>query len=151
MMEGERLIAAESTANLRRGLLEGYILIVTDRRMVGFKSLKSGVLGVYSFAEGMADGIHGAERSLREKAMNQASEILSRKDKDFEIAKEEIVHVELSPPGHVRNGLLRIVPRSGDPIDLGIRVTTAGHPFYRRLVATMQSFAPDRLIVHAKR
>ncbi len=151
MLEGERLIAAESTANLRRGLLEGYVLIVTDRRIAGFKSLKSGILGVYSFADGMPDGVLGLEKAQREKVQSQVNGFLDRKDKDFEVYKEEVLRVEISPPGPFRNGLLRITPRSGNSIDLGIRVSTSGHPFYRRLLTSVQSFAPDKLVVHAKR
>lgn len=116
MMPDEQLISAESTALLRRGLVEGYLLIVTDRRVVGIKSLKAGFLGSGSAAGAVAGGAVGAaigaklQQSAEDRARGRAVEALASEKKDFEFAKTGLACIEFTEPTLFRGGLLRFVP-----------------------------------------
>ncbi len=157
MMPGERPIALEITALLRRGLVEGYVLVVTDRRIAGFKSLKAGVVGTGStvrpFLGGSVGGVlqQRAEREMaqrpEEKMREHAGELLSRDKKDFEFFKDQVARIEFGPASLLRGAELRVVPRSGEPVKLQIRVPKSTHPFYQHLVTVAQRFLPESVVL----
>lgn len=144
----ENVLGGVSSAQLKKGLLGGYGLYLTDRRIIGVKArtkaLVSGVVG------GIVGGVAGAlttqavARLTRDEKVKLIGEL--EKNKDFEVLKDEVTEIELKKP----NPLMRLVTGLGGGhiiIRTGggkeIKITNYGKGEHELLLDLMRRFKPE--------
>jgi spore coat polysaccharide biosynthesis protein SpsF (cytidylyltransferase family) len=120
-MEGERLIGGVASIWLRRKRWKpGYGIYATDRRLIGVKTSKGyrALLVTTALTKSSKYAIQRAEEVSRSESDKTLREV--EKNKDFEIAKEQISRIEITRPSGFKVGHLRIIPKSGSEIDIHV-------------------------------
>ncbi|WP_048152077.1 zinc ribbon domain-containing protein [Palaeococcus ferrophilus] len=141
----EYVIGGISSGDLRRGLLAGYSLYVTNMRVVGVKSkkaalldfVKSGGLGAIPATVAEIKKDPNREKLLRE---------LEKAKKDFELYKDNIVSIEIKKPGFIKAGHIIFRTRSGEEVKIQL-LSSLGDREYKYLVELLKHFKPESLLL----
>ncbi len=134
---GEICLGGFASANLKKGLMKGYGVYITNRRIIGVKKRK---LALPSMLLG---GVAAwAMEKMTEGERIRLVEELDR-DKDFEIYKEDVRAIELKKPSLLRRGHLRIISTSGEETKIMILNKKA----FEALREMMSVFKPEALTV----
>ena len=132
---GRNLVAVLHTAALSRGTLKGYGLIVTHDALIGAKKYTDNhYLALLS----------NLDESGRRGAQQVASTLMQ--SADFEVAHDEIVAIDIKPPGRFKPGALML--RSGTTeLKLTISGTfgTGSKQLPEILVALLDPVAPEKV------
>lgn len=135
----ETFIGGFAGGFLEKGFHIGYGLYFTSERLLGIDlgSHGGGALGgtMAGFIQGQLMPNLPPEEGARVIAWLAGM-------KDFEVAKDDIVRVELKHVG-LAFGHMVITPRTGTPISIKLRHRTA----YDRLVQLTQAFCPERVVL----
>ena len=126
-MEEEMYIGGMSSANLKKGLMSGYGVYATTRRIIGTKKhggvLKgfavAGVLGAKAgtvFGDSLRHNL--AQAFTKDESVKQISDL--EKHKDFDINKEDIAQIEVKKPGTMHSGHIKIKPKQGKEIEISM-------------------------------
>ena len=129
------IIAVLHSAHFKKGLLEGYGILVTPEKIVGAKKFKMGFFAALLIDESKLD------IATRMKAYEVAKEI--QENKDFEIPIRQLLGLELKKPGRLWAGHLQITSTSGE-YKVKIVAQTTGTEF-RILQTALTLFAPNVL------
>jgi hypothetical protein len=126
---------------LARGLIRGYAIYATTKRLIGVKKRKQVLEATFLGLPGAVKVSRDAkkEKSALEKGKSkQAIEDLL-KSKDFEANKNDIKLISIKKPGAFKQGHLKILLNSGKEIE--IKLGSRG--IFERVGQIMQSFSPD--------
>ncbi len=137
----ERILGGVSSANMKKGFLAGYGVYVTDRRIIGVKERKKGLMSGLAFRFGGVIGALIATKMTLDDMKKTLAEIEKRKD--FEVYKDDVTYIELKKPGRIRGGHLKIMRRFGDEIKIDVN----GKKEYETLLEALQQFKPEALRV----
>mgnify|MGYP000094191492 CR=1 FL=1 len=144
--EEEYVIGGISSANLAKGFLRGYGVFVTNRRVIGVKARKKGL--VTGLLAGFMGGALGAiiasklgGRLTREEGVKLLSEL--EKSKDFELFKDNIIGIELKKPSLVKTGHIIFRTKFGDKV----KIRVFGKKEYEELLNLMNYFKPEAITV----
>ena len=141
--EQERYLGGIASKALARGLVEGYGLYATTRRLIGV-SKKKQVLGV------LLAGLPAAfkvQRDTRKEMSNlqgdESAEAIKEllKTKDFEIEKKDVKKISIKKPGRLSPGHLKILSTSGE--EIGIKLLATYHGIFEEVGDLMQKFCPE--------
>jgi hypothetical protein len=137
-MTEENVLGGVSSANLKKGLIAGYGLYATDRRIIGVMAREKGV------ALGMTAGLAGflttkdIEKLTRDEKAKLISELEEKKD--FEVLKDRVAEIELKKPGFIGlGGQITIRTSAGEEIKIGMY----GKKEYEIILDSMQRFKPE--------
>lgn len=139
-MSEEILIGGVYSANLKKGILRGYGLYVTNRRIIGVKSKKS----ISILMGGAMGGLIGralVDKLSRDESKKAIDEIESKKD--FDLLLEDVSKVEIKKPSFFKVGYIKIKSRNGDEMDIIIR----NKKDYGLLSDIFKKAIPDRVVV----
>jgi len=125
------------SANLKKGLLKGYGLYITNRRIIGVKkrALALPALLVGGLAAWAMEKVAEDERVKLVEELD--------KNKDFEIYKERVQAIELKKPSFFKRGHLRIISTSGEETKIMVLDKKA----FNALREMMSAFKPEALTV----
>jgi len=136
-MENEFFIGGVESVKLKRGMLAGYNIYATSRRLIGVK--KRGKAIIFRSIAPLADFAGSKERS------DMAIEKLKEMEKDFELFREDISKLEMKRPPRFgpfqTSGYLRIMTRAGE--DIKIKVETRED--FEKVKGIISKFMPDAL------
>jgi hypothetical protein len=123
--------------HLVRGMMRGYELHVTNRRLFGVKNRKAG--GGWILGVGTAGAIGGkiAERMAGDDSRKTIQELEEKSD--FSVSKDSISQIEVKKPGTFTRGHLLISLRSGKPIEIKIADKSA----YQPTLELVRKFCPE--------
>src|SRR5713101_5239646 len=134
-MSTSDIIGVIHSSHLKKGLLEGYGLLVTPEKIVGAKKFKMG-----AFAALMADETN-LSIPVRMEAYEAAKEI--EKHKEFELSRSQVLAIEVKKPGTFRGGHLLITSTSGEhKVKLVAQMTPKE---LQILLTSLSRFAPSIL------
>lgn len=138
MVDDELYLGGFTSANLTKGIMRGYGIYATNKRIIGVKS-RGGVL-----AGALVGGVIGLalQKKLTDDKSAKMIQELDEK-KDFEIGKDQIAQIEVKKGGLMKNGQLMIVPKSGEPI----KIKVYGNNEFSMTRDLMQSFSPESVKV----
>jgi len=147
-MEAEQYLGGMASANMKKGLMSGYGIYATDRRIIGTKKhagvmkgfLVAGALG------GKAGTIKGnflrgtlAQAFTKDESAKQIQDL--EKHKDFDIYRENIAEIEIKKPGTMHGGHIKVKPKQGKEIEVSLH----GHEEFGHMVDLMRAFFPEAL------
>jgi hypothetical protein len=149
-LEEEQYIGGFTSAHLKKGLMSGYGIYATTRRIIGTKK-RGGVLKGH-FVAGLLGGKAGtvkgtilrsafAQVFTKDENAKQIQDL--EKNKDFDIYKENITQIEVKKPGAMHSGHVKIKPKQGKDIELSMR----GREEFEHTVELMRAFFPEVLKV----
>lgn len=133
----ERLIGGIASGDLKKGFTRGYGIYVTSRRIIGIKKRKLGLAG--ALTSGVASWASGG--LTVEESRRAISEL--EKEKDIEVARDEVASIELRKPTFFKRGHLIIRLASGEEI----KIMVLGKKAFEALRQLMQAFKPEALTV----
>nr|MDO8132958.1 hypothetical protein [Candidatus Njordarchaeum guaymaensis] len=149
-MEEEQYLGGFTSANLKKGIMSGYGIYATNRRIIGTKK-RGGVLKGFLVASalgGKAGTIKGdilrgafAQAFTKDESAKQIQDL--EKNKDFDIYRDNIAQIEIKKPGTMRGGHIKIKPKQGKDIEVSMR----GREEYGHMVDLMRAFLPEALKV----
>ena len=139
-----------TSANFKKGIMSGYGIYATTRRIIGTKK-RGGVLKGFMVA-GMLGGKAGtikgdilrgafAQAFTKDESAKQIADL--DKNKDFDIYKENIGQIEIKKPGTMHRGHVKIKPKQGKDIEISM---AKGEEF-GHMVDLMRAFLPEALKV----
>lgn len=133
-MKDEVFIGGVESSKLGKGMLWGYGMYVTSRRLIGVRKLaKAAMAGLLRDYGGWVTSEEKSDVLIKE---------LEGMKKDFEIFKEDISQVEMKKPSALwGGGYLKIIPEAGGEIKIKIG---PGKDF-ERLKAIFEKFKPEVL------
>jgi len=137
MQSEEEYLGGFTSANLKKGMIAGYGIYATNRRIIGIKSRK-GVVGrllLGGITVGILDKL-GAKITRDESA--KMIEELDKK-KDFEISKEQVSQIEIKKPSFMSRGHLTITLKSGEDV----KVLVGGKKEFEQTRDLMLAFLPE--------
>lgn len=147
-MEEELYLGGFTSANLKKGLMSGYGIYATTRRIIGTKK-HGGVLKGFLVASalgGKAGTVKGdllrgafAQAFTKDQSAKQIQDL--EKNKDFDIYKENITQIEVKKPGAMHRGHIKIKPKKGKDIEVSMR----GREEFDHTVDLMKAFLPEAL------
>jgi len=132
--EEEQLLGGLTSGDLHlKGRVSfGYGIYVTNKRIIGVKSMKgllaSGLLGLAGLWVGRTDSSAKAIAELEEK-------------KDIEVRKEDVSEIEMKKPHGIRAGYLNIALNSGG----SVTVTIGNKKEFKTIRDLMAAFRPEVL------
>jgi hypothetical protein len=129
------IIAVLHSAHFKKGLLEGYGILVTPEKIVGAKKFKMGFFAALLLDESKLD------IATRMKAYEVAKEI--EENKDFEVPLNQLLGLELKKPGRLWAGHLHITSTGGEYKVKIVAQTTATE--FRILQTALTQLAPNVL------
>ena len=136
-MENEVFIGGVESVKLKRGMVAGYNLYATSRRLIGVK--KRGKAIVFRSIPILADLAGSKEKS------DMAIEKLKEMKKDFELFKEDISELEIKKPPRFgpfqTSGHLKIMTKAGK--DIKIKIESRGD--FERVKEIISKFKPEAL------
>jgi len=138
MVKGEVYLGGFTSANLKKGLIKGYGVYITNKRIIGVK--KRG----WAIAGAIVGG--GVGRAIAKKMTKDLSDKTIKEleqKKDFEAYKDQIKEIELKKPGFMRGGHLQITLKSGEKTKIKID----GKGEFEALNTMMNAFKPEALKV----
>jgi hypothetical protein len=122
---------------MKRGMVAGYNLYATDRRLIGVK--KRGKAILFRSIAILADLAGSKEKS------DMAIEELKEMEKDFELLKEDISRIEIKKPPRFgpfqTSGHVRITTKAGE--DIKIKIESRGD--FDRVEEIISKFNPEAL------
>lgn len=137
MEQNEEYLGGFSSPYLKKGILTGYGIYVTNVRLFGVKNRKAGV----GWLVGAASGSAGVARRLSEKlSKEENTKTISElfENKDFEIRKDQITAIEVTKP-RFAFGHLTITSKTGDSRSIKI----GEKHIYEQVRALMEAFFPE--------
>lgn len=135
----EEYLGGFASANLKRGLVAGYGIYATNKRIIGVKRKALGTMLAAPF--GVVDYLIVRKLSKDESAKTIAE--LDEK-KDFDIAKESLASIEVKKPGMLgTGGFLLLTPKNGE----ATKVMIYAKKEFGQLRDLMQAFSPEILKV----
>jgi len=136
-MENEVFIGGLESVKLKRGLVAGYNIYATSKRLIGVK--KRGKAIIFRSVAPLADLTGSKEKS------DIAIEKLKELNKDFELFREDISELEIKKPPRLgpfqTSGHLRIVTKTGEDI----RIKMESREDFERLKEIISRFMPQAL------
>jgi len=137
----EEFLIGGFTSTMKKGLIAGYGIYVTNKRIIGIKARKRYVVGaiIGTILGGPAFG-ESLGRALTKDESRKLIEELDKK-KDFEAYKEDISYIELKKPSFWRRGHLLVAMKSGE----SIKVLVDEKGDYERLLTLLREFYPEAL------
>jgi hypothetical protein len=146
MEEQEKYLGGVTSKWLARGMIRGYAIHVTNKRIIGVKERRrtfeesgGGLVGFLLERRAEKKDTAEEERLEEDKGEQALEELL--KTKDVEINKTDIKWMQLKKPGKIHQGHLRILLKSSQEIQIKI-----GAPWIFDAVAQLiQSFYPQVL------
>lgn len=149
-MEEEQYIGGMTSANMKKGVMSGYGIYATDRRIIGTKKRKGVLKGflVAGVLGGKAGTVKGdilrgafAQAFTKDESAKQIQDL--EKNKDFDIYKENIAEIEIKKPGTMHGGHIKVRPKQGKQIEISMR----GREEFGHMVDLMKAFFPEALKV----
>jgi hypothetical protein len=138
-MENEVFIGGVESVKLKRGMVAGYNVYATSRRLIGVK--KRGKAIILRSIAPLADLAGSKEKS------DIAIEKLQELKKDFELVREDISGLEIKKPPRFgpfqTSGHLRIMTKAGQ--DIKIKMETRQD--FERVKEIISKFMPEALKV----
>jgi hypothetical protein len=149
--EGEYLLGGFNSLNLTKELMAGYGIYVTNKRIIGAKSVDGRELFIYgalagslapSIGIGGSLGVLGGELAVLDERTKEESKKALREleqKKDFEARKEQVTSIELKKPGIIRTGhfIITLNTRKRTKIDVW------GNKEFDALLEMMNRFVPE--------
>jgi gas vesicle protein len=137
-VEDEEYLGGFTSKNLKKGVISGYGIYITNKRIIGIKKRK------WVIAGHIIGGVIGwaVAAKLTKDESRKALEELDRK-KDFDVYKEEVSSIELKKPGLMRAGHLLITKNDGETI----KIVVGGKKEFKALKEMMSAFKPEALRV----
>jgi hypothetical protein len=149
-LEEEQYLGGMASANMKKGLMSGYGIYATDRRIIGTKK-RSGVLKGFLVASalgGKAGTVKGnilrgalAQAFTKNESAKQIQDL--EKNKDFDIYKENIAEIEIKKSGAMHGGHIKVKPKQGKEIEVSMH----GREEFGHMVDLMRAFYPEALKV----
>jgi hypothetical protein len=139
-LEGqEEYLGGFSSPHLVRGMMRGYELHATSKRLIGVKNRKAG--GGWMLGVGVGGVIGGAVAGRV--TSDQSAKTIQELDqkKDFSVLKDQISRIEVKKPGTFTRGHIVVSLRSGDPVEVKIAEKRA----YEQTMHLIQKFYPEAL------
>jgi hypothetical protein len=140
-VQEEEYLGGFTSIKLAKGMLAGYGIYATSKRIIGIKSRKTALAAL---GGGLILGVPGVVLAQK-LTYDQSSKWIKELDesKDFEIAKGHISHIEIKKPGLVSKGHLAITTRTGDTV----KVLIVGQKEFEQMRDLMQVFLPESVTV----
>lgn len=143
MDEQEEYLDGVASKWLARGMIRGYGLYATTKRLIGVRKrkqfLETKFLGLPAAIKVSRD--EKKEYSKLEKGESQQFIEDLLKSKDFEANKNDIKLIILMRPGRFKQGHIKIVLKSGEDISLKLGSRT----IFEKVGEILQSFSPNVL------
>jgi hypothetical protein len=139
-MEGqEEYVGGFTSPHLVSGMMRGYELHATTKRLIGVKNRKAG--GGWMLAVGVGGAVGGAVagRMTRDQSAKTIEELEQRRD--FSVLKDQISQIEVKKPGTFTRGHIVVSLRSGGPVEVKIADKRA----YEQTMELMRKFYPEVL------
>jgi len=116
-MDEEEFLGGFTSSNLKKGMMKGYGVYATGKRMIGIKSRMGAITS--ALVGGLVGGALGAIASSKigEKlAKDESAKAIKELDekKDFEVHKEQISLITIKKPAMFSGGHLLITIKSGE-------------------------------------
>lgn len=149
-MEEEQYLGGMTSANFKKGMMSGYGIYATDRRIIGTKKRKGVLKGflVAGVLGGKAGTVKGdilrgafARAFTKDESAKEIQDL--EKNKDFDIYKENIEEIEIKKPGAMHGGHVKVKPKQGKQIEIGMH----GRDEFGQMVDLMRAFYPEALKV----
>nr|MDO8098624.1 hypothetical protein [Candidatus Njordarchaeota archaeon] len=149
-MDEEQYLGGMTSANFKKGLMSGYGIYATTRRIIGTKKRKGVLKGFFvaSALGGKAGTVKGdilrsafAQAFTKDESAKQIQDL--EKSKDFDIYRENIAQIEIKKLGTMRSGHIKIKPKQGKEIEISMR----GREEFGHIVDLMRAFLPEALKV----
>jgi hypothetical protein len=139
MIRREIMIGVISSADLHRGVGNGYMLLFTNSRIVGAnRPVSKDIPESYFWTTGSSEADHDVAERV-------AAALIGRKQ--FELSKESIFKILYEAPGIFFGGRV-IFDSVGEQIQVEMSVLSVWNPsgvqVIRKLVESLLIFAPDR-------
>jgi hypothetical protein len=151
MEEQERYLGAVGGSPLAKGILNGYALYATTKRIIGVKERRDAFLdqpdlvGLLYYRKKMEKHEKQLETEFKESFSGEAMKRILE-SKDLEIKKDEIRTIRLKKNGSVRPGHIRFQLKSGKEIEIRILSEANSHPgFFQKIGDLLQAFFPEAL------
>ncbi len=139
-----------TSANMKKGLMSGYGIYATNRRIIGTKK-RGGVMKGFLVAGllgGKAGTVKGdllrgafAQAFTKDESAKQIQDL--EKNKDFDIYKENIAEIEVKKSGAMHGGHIKVRPKQGKQIEVSMH----GREEFGQMVDLMRAFFPEVLKV----
>jgi hypothetical protein len=139
MVDDEVYLGGFASANLTRGIMGGYGIYATDKRVIGVKGIgvksRGGII-----AGALVGGVVGLalQNKLKDDKSAKMIQELDEK-KDFEISIDQISQIEIKKGSFMKKGHLMITPKSGE----AIRIMVYGNDEFSMTRDLMQSFSQE--------
>jgi hypothetical protein len=139
MEEQEKYLDGITSKWLARGLIRGYAIYATTKRLIGVSKRKQ-VLEA-GFLPGVIKVSRDAKKEKSELEGDQSMQVIKDllKSKDFEAKKSDIKLISLKKPGAFKQGRVKILLNSGEEIEIKL----GSRAVFERVGEIMQSFSPD--------
>jgi hypothetical protein len=133
----EEYLGGFKSPHLVRGIMRGYELHATTKRLIGVKNRKAG--GAWLLAAGVGGAVGGvlAGRMTPEQTMKTIQELEEKKD--LEVSKDQISSIEIKKPSTFTRGHLLVIQKSGETVEVKI----ADKGSYQPTLELMQKFYPE--------
>ncbi len=137
MEQNEEYLGGISSPYLKKGILTGYGIYVTNMRIFGVRNRKAGIGWLVGTAAGGALGARGlSEKMSREDNTRTISELFE--NKNIEIRKDQIATIEVTKP-RFAFGHLNITSKTGESTSVKI----GEKHVYEQVRALMEAFFPE--------
>lgn len=136
----EEYLGGFSSPHLVRGIVRGYELHATNKRLIGVKNRKVGTGWMLAVGGGGAIGGAIAGKMTKDQKNKTIRELNNAKD--FAVDKGQISKIEIKKPGTLTRGHIVILQKSGEKIEVKIADKTS----YQQSLSLLQAFFPEVLI-----
>jgi hypothetical protein len=136
-LEGEELMGYVASNWLKRGRrgFGGYGIYATNKRLIGIK-MRKGVGTMILLG-------HHAGKAVMQAESAKTLQKLDQKEKDFEIAIERISEIEITKPGTIKGGRLKIMTEPQSDIE----ITIGGKKEFESIRDLMKAILPKAVKV----
>ena len=139
MADDEVYLGGFTSANLTKGIMGGYGIYATNKRIIGVKGIAATSRGGM-IAGALVGGVVGSalgKKFTDDKSAKMIQELDEKKD--FEISMDQISQIEIKKGSFMKKGHLMIMPKSGD----AIKIKVYGNNEFSMTRDLMQSFSQE--------